>query len=73
MTIERALRLIAGVFVAASAILGMTVDPRFLWFTVFVGLNLVQSAFTNWCPMITFLGWAGLRREDAGRRIAVDR
>jgi hypothetical protein len=63
MNIERALRLIAGFFVLASVALGLLVDTRFLWFTAFVGLNLLQSAFTNWCPMVTFLQWAGLRRE----------
>ena len=52
---------IAGLFVAASVLLGMYVHPYFLWFTLFVGLNLFQSAFTNWCPMITFLKWGGVR------------
>ena len=60
MTIERSLRLIAGAFVVASVVLGYYVHPYFLVFTVFVGLNLVQSAFTNWCPMMTVLRWAGL-------------
>ena len=55
MTIEAKLRLIAGVFVFASVLLGMYADPRFLWFTLFVGANLSQSAFTNWCPMMTIL------------------
>lgn len=66
MTIERSLRLIAGLFVAASTLLGMYVHPYFLWFTVFVGLNLFQSAFTNWCPMMTILRKAGVA-EAAGR------
>lgn len=60
MTIERALRLIAGVFVTLSLLLGATVDARFLWFTAFVGLNLLQSGLTNWCPMMVFLRWAGM-------------
>jgi Protein of unknown function (DUF2892) len=60
MTIERSLRMIAGTFVAASVLLGMYVHPAFLWFTLFVGLNLVQSAFTNWCPMMTLLRKAGV-------------
>ncbi len=63
MTIERALRLIGGGFVALSVVLGLNVDRRFLWFTLFVGLNLFQSAFTNWCPMMTLLARAGLDRE----------
>ena len=60
MTIERALRLIAGAFVALSVLLGIYVDNRFLWFTLFVGLNLFQSAFTNWCPMMAILRKGGL-------------
>jgi hypothetical protein len=60
MTVERSLRLIAGGFVAASTVLGMFVSPYFLWFTVFVGLNLFQSAFTGWCPMMAVLRKAGV-------------
>jgi len=60
MTIERALRLIAGVFVTLSVLLGIYVNQAFLWFTVFVGLNLFQSAFTNWCPMMAILRKAGV-------------
>jgi hypothetical protein len=59
MTIERYLRLIAGFFVAISTLLGIYVNHNFLWFTLFVGLNLFQSAFTNWCPMIALLRRAG--------------
>lgn len=55
MNVERYLRLIAGLFVTASVILGWLVSPYWLLFTVFVGLNLFQSAFTNWCPMMTIL------------------
>jgi hypothetical protein len=61
MTIERSLRLIAGAFVAASVLLGIYVNPLFLWFTLFVGLNLFQSAFTHWCPMMAILRKAGVR------------
>jgi hypothetical protein len=61
MTVESSLRLIAGLFVAASVLLGMYVHPYFLWFTLFVGLNLAQSGLTNWCPMMTFLRMAGVR------------
>ncbi|HEX6322512.1 MAG TPA: DUF2892 domain-containing protein [Vicinamibacterales bacterium] len=55
MNVERLLRLIAGLFVAASVLLGIFVNPHFLWFTLFVALNLIQSAFTNWCPMMALL------------------
>ena len=61
MTVDRALRLIAGAFVFASVLLGMFVHPGFYWFTAFVGLNLFQSAFTNWCPMMAILRRAGLK------------
>jgi hypothetical protein len=61
MTIERMLRMIAGAFVAASLLLGIYVNANFLWFTLFVGLNLFQSAFTNWCPMMAILRRAGVR------------
>ncbi|GMV23557.1 MAG: hypothetical protein AMXMBFR57_35060 [Acidimicrobiia bacterium] len=60
MKLEAMLRLIAGTFVMASVLLGMYVDQRFLWFTLFVGANLFQSALTGWCPMITFLRKAGV-------------
>ncbi len=63
MTIERALRMIAGAFVIASVLLGMYVHPGFLWFTVFVGANLFQSSLTNWCPMMNILRRAGLRES----------
>jgi len=62
MTVERYLRMIAGAFVLASLALGNWVDPRWYWFTAFVGLNLFQSAFTNWCPMMTFLRKLGVGR-----------
>lgn len=67
MTVEPMLRLIAGAFVTASVLLGMFVHPYFLWFTVFVGLNLFQSAFTNWCPMMAILRGAGVPDSSAGR------
>lgn len=61
MTVERYLRLIAGAFVLLSVTLGYWVSPYWFLFTAFVGLNLVQSAFTNWCPMMTILRKAGVR------------
>ena len=61
MTLEPMLRLIAGVFITASVLLGMLVHPYFFWFTLFVGFNLMQSAFTNWCPMMSFLRRIGVR------------
>jgi len=52
---ERMLRGIAGAFIIISVLLAYFVDLRWLWFTVFVGANLLQSAFTNWCPMMLIL------------------
>jgi Inner membrane protein YgaP-like, transmembrane domain len=61
MTVERYLRLIAGLFVMLSVALGYWVSPYWFLFTAFVGLNLFQSAFSNWCPMMMFLRKLGAR------------
>ncbi len=61
MDLNRLLRLIAGAFVMASLALGHWVNPLWYLFTAFVGLNLFQSAFTNWCPMMAFLRKLGVR------------
>ena len=60
MTIERSLRAIAGGFVLLSLALGLWVHPWFYAFTAFVGLNLLQSGFTNTCPMKWMLKRAGM-------------
>lgn len=62
MRLEAMLRMIGGGFVMASVLAGMYVDSRFFWFTLFVGANLFQSAFTGWCPMIAILRKAGVRQ-----------
>ncbi len=62
MTIDRYVRLVAGLFVVVSVLLGLYVSPYFFWFTALVGLNLLQSAFTNWCPLISILKAAGVRK-----------
>ena len=67
MTIERYLRLIAGLFVLLTVILGYWQSPYWFLFTAFVALNLMQSAFTNWCPMMTFLRWMGVKEAEAHR------
>jgi hypothetical protein len=61
MTIEEALRAIAGTFILISVALGYFVSPWWFLFTAFVGANLLQSAFTKWCPMMPLLRKAGLR------------
>jgi len=60
MTIERGLRLAAGVVVLSSVALGYFVHPAWFLLTAFAGLNLLQSAFTNWCPMAWILARLGL-------------
>ena len=64
MTIERTLRLIAGFFVLVSLALGHWVNQYWYVFTAFVGLNLFQSGFTNWCPMMTFLRKLGVGSQE---------
>ncbi len=64
MTVERALRLMAGVVILISLALAHYVSIYWLWLTVFVGLNLLQSAFTNWCPAMSIFRVMGLK--DAG-------
>jgi hypothetical protein len=61
MTVERGLRLMAGVMVLLSVALTYFVSPYWMWLTVFIGLNLMQSAFTNWCPAMAILRAIGLK------------
>jgi hypothetical protein len=61
MNVERWLRLIAGTLVMLTVALSYLHDPRWLYFTAFIGLNLFQSAFTNWCPMMAILRGLGVR------------
>ena len=65
MTVDEYLRAIAGLFVLASVALGHFVSPYFYLFTAFVGLNLLQSAFTRWCPMMSILRALGARETRA--------
>ncbi len=65
MTVERYLRLIAGFFILLSLGLARIHTNYWLFFTAFVGLNLLQSGFTNWCPMMSFLKICGVK-ESAG-------
>ena len=66
MTVERLIRIFAGIFVLASLALGVEASPlfvskHFLWFTVFVGANLFQSGFTRLCPLESILRKLGVR------------
>ncbi len=61
MTIERGLRLAAGVVILGSVLLTLFDSPYWIALAGFAGLNLFQSAFTNWCPMVWLLARFGLR------------
>ncbi|MGA9751110.1 MAG: DUF2892 domain-containing protein [Acidobacteriota bacterium] len=61
MSVDRTLRGIAGFFILLSVALGYWLSPLWYLFTAFVGLNLLQSFLTNWCPMMWFLKKAGLQ------------
>lgn len=66
MSVERIVLAFAGIMIMLTVALGMPGSPIFhheywLFFTAFVGLNLFQSAFTDWCPMMTFLRKLGVR------------
>lgn len=61
MTVERMLRGVAGVMVLLSVSLAYFIDIRWLLLTAFVGLNLLQSAFTNWCPAMTLFRKMGVK------------
>jgi hypothetical protein len=65
MGLHEMLRLIAGTFVLASVALGHFVHPGWYLFTVFVALNLIQSAFTRSCPMMWLLRRLGVRETCA--------
>ncbi|MGC9402107.1 MULTISPECIES: YgaP family membrane protein [Vibrio] len=61
MTIDNGVRVLAGCMILLSVLLTVTVHSNFVWLTVFVGINLIQSAFTGICPAVYFLKKLGLR------------
>ncbi|WP_298351079.1 DUF2892 domain-containing protein [Rhodoblastus sp.] len=63
MTINEAVRTLAGVMVLLSVALTYFVSPWFLLFTAFIGVNLVQSAFTGFCPPVFVFKKLGLRES----------
>ena len=69
MTITRTVHAIAGTFILLSVALGWFVNPWFFAFTAFVGANLLQSAFTQWCLMASILRRLGVKdgAADAAR------
>jgi len=64
MTVERGLRLMAGIMVLLSISLAYFFSRNWIWLTAFVGLNLLQSAFTNWCPGMAILRGMGLKEAN---------
>ena len=63
MTVERAVRLMAGLMILLSLALAHFFSLNWLWLTAFVGLNLMQSAFTNWCPAMSI--FRAMKMKDA--------
>lgn len=63
MTVNEGLRLMAGIVVLVSVLLAHYVSPYWLLLTGFVALNLIQSAFTRWCPAMVILKKMGLKEE----------
>jgi hypothetical protein len=61
MTKNDALRLIAGTMILISLILTVTLSINWFWFTAFIAVNLIQSSFTKWCPMMVLLEKIGLK------------
>lgn len=65
MPVDRAVLLFAGLVVLVSLLLAYLVDLRFAWLTAFAGVNLVQAAFTGFCPAALMFRKLGLRRDSA--------
>jgi Inner membrane protein YgaP-like, transmembrane domain len=65
MTIDRAVMAFAGCMILLSLALSQIMSPYWLWFTAFVGANLLQSAFTGFCPAAMILKRLGLRPGPA--------
>jgi hypothetical protein len=61
MSLDRTVLAFAGVMVLLSVVLTAFVSPLFVWFTVFIGLNLLQSAFTGFCPAAMIFRKLGIR------------
>jgi len=61
--VNKLIKRIAGIFIIISVLLGMYVNPNFYWFTIFVGANLLQSSFTNWCLMEDILRKLGVKDQ----------
>jgi hypothetical protein len=67
MSIENAIRVLAGTMVLISLALGHWVSEWWLLLACFVSLNLIQSAFTGFCPAVTVLKKLGVGRQEQAR------
>jgi len=65
MTLDRSVLAFAGFMVLLSVVLTVWVSPYFVWLTVFVGANMLQSAFTGFCPAAMFFRKLGIRSGTA--------
>jgi hypothetical protein len=65
MSVERIVFAVAGTFILLSVLLAVYVNIQWLWFTAFVGANLLQSAFTGFCPMAIILKKLGKQSGSA--------
>lgn len=65
MSIDRAILVFAGFMVLVSLLLTRFVHPDFIWFSVFIGVNMIQSAFTGFCPAASLFRKLGLGRDSA--------
>ncbi|MDO9161125.1 MAG: DUF2892 domain-containing protein [Methylococcaceae bacterium] len=65
MSIDKVVMAVAGSFILISLTLAHFHHPNWLWFTAFVGANLLQSAFTGWCPMVIVLKKLGIKAGAA--------
>ncbi len=65
MTVERGLRLMGGAVVLLSLVLAYFFSHYWLWLTAFAGLNMLQSAFTNWCPAMPILRMLGCKDQES--------
>lgn len=65
MTLDRTILAFAGIMTLLSVVLTLTVSPLFVWFTAFIGLNMLQSAFTGFCPAATIFKKLGVKQGCA--------
>lgn len=65
MTLDRSVLLFAGIMVLLSVALTLWVSPYFVWFTVFIGANLIQSSFTGFCPAASVFRMFGIKKGCA--------